>query len=778
MGAEEWIIRYSAILHDVGKFLQRSYELAFMPEHQEVAARLIDKISLPPSLEEYRDKIRNLIGCHHYPEIPIFQPDEGLRALLEVIKRADRLSAKERQPHAEAAQSALTTPLLSIFCRVNLGGDRNFERLYHEVMELNCGEEMLPKPRSEILEILSEKYALLDEKFREDLDLISLIGDLEAHFTTLYYLLLKYTFFIPSVTVGPMQDISLFEHLSTTCAIAECLYKSPENKIMLIGGDICRIQNFIYSITSEQAAKMLRGRSFYLQLINKTIGLYILRRLGLPASNLIFCGGGVFTIIAPYTIVYEEKLREAVKKVNEELLRVFNGELYIAVAYVKADVEKIEGFEALTMDLVRRLEAEKLKQFADVLPENYSTVFGPVRGGFDACAICKAEIRGEGDRINSLKVCKHCKVMETLGSKLVKSSYLVMVVYDPLKPPPYEFDVNFEGLGFGYILASKLEELKSIIDVISNLPVNLINIIQLNSTKNFIKKEILQESGSAPIAFSFDFVGRHVPVDGEGNIKSLDEIVKQSKGSKFLGALKMDVDNAGKIFSRGLGKNVSISLFSTMSRALSLFFDGYLSWLIENENYRDKVYMVYSGGDDLFVLGCWDSICDLSLEIQEKFSVMVSKNPCVTISAGLILADYKWPVIRLADAANHYLKRSKDLGRKRITMFGDKSDYTFPWSVMKDLRRLKDNLVRMLESEKALPKGFLHRLRQIHEVYEKDKRGAGGERYKWLLRYFIARRIRESPEISDRLLEVEREVINYIDYLDVPIIWADLETRG
>jgi CRISPR-associated protein Csm1 len=775
MGVEEWVIRYSAIMHDIGKFLQRSYELALMPEHQEIAVQLIDKINLPRSLEEHRGKIRNLIGCHHYPEISIFKPDEGLGVFLEVIRRADRLSAEEGQPYAEAAQSALTTPLLSIFWRVNLGGDGNAERLYHEVMELNCGEEMLPKPRDEISEILSEKYALLSEKFKEELNLLSSIENLDAYFTTLYYLLLKYTFFIPSVTVDPMQDISLFEHLSTTCAISECLYKSPENEIMLIGGDICRIQNFIYSITSEQAAKMLRGRSFYIQLINKTIGLYILRRLGLPASNLIFCGGGVFTIIAPYTTAYEEKLKEAVKGVNEELLKIFNGDLYVAVAYVKADAEKIESFESLTMDLARRLEAEKLKQFADILPEKYSMIFGPMGGGFDTCAICKAEIRGEGDRIGSLKVCKYCKRMEALGSKLAKANYLVMVVYDPLKPLPYEFDVNFEGLGFGYILASKLEELRSIIDAISTLPVNLINVIQLNSTKDFIRGELLK--ASAPTAFSFDFIGRHVPVDAEGNVKSLDEIVEHSRGSKFLGALKMDVDNAGKIFSRGLGKNVSISMFSTMSRALSLFFDGYLSWLIENENYKDKVYMVYSGGDDLFVLGCWDSICDLSLEIQEKFSIMASKNPCVTISAGLVLADHKWPAIRLAEAANHYLRRSKDLGRNRITMFGDKGDYTFPWSVMKGLKGLKDNLVRMLKSEKTLPKGFLHRLRQIHEVYEADKRGVGGERYKWLLRYFIARRIRESPEIFDELLEIEREIINYIDYLDVPIIWADLETR-
>ena len=82
-----------------------------------------------------------------------------------------------------------------------------------------------------------------------------------------------------------IPDISLYDHLRTTAAIAACIghelttetevdrgaqstrpiQKNQTTTICaLIKGDISGIQNFLYHIQSDGASNQLRGRSFYL----------------------------------------------------------------------------------------------------------------------------------------------------------------------------------------------------------------------------------------------------------------------------------------------------------------------------------------------------------------------------------------------------------------------------------------------------------------------------------------------------------------------------------
>ena len=84
---------------------------------------------------------------------------------------------------------------------------------------------------------------------------------------------------MPSAAYVDHPDISLFDHLKTTSALATCLYYySQENEFkftdkedayLIVNGDISGIQKFIYKISSPQEAqkgmsKRLRGRSLYL----------------------------------------------------------------------------------------------------------------------------------------------------------------------------------------------------------------------------------------------------------------------------------------------------------------------------------------------------------------------------------------------------------------------------------------------------------------------------------------------------------------------------------
>jgi len=117
--------------------------------------------------------------------------------------------------------------------------------------------------------------------------------------------------------------------LKTSAALSLCLYqqyregqctkenldhgeKDKENQFILINGDISGIQNFIFNIPSKGAAKSLKGRSVYIQLISDGIVHYLLSKLELKKANLLYQGGGNFYILAPAAKVtaFEEARKE------------------------------------------------------------------------------------------------------------------------------------------------------------------------------------------------------------------------------------------------------------------------------------------------------------------------------------------------------------------------------------------------------------------------------------------------------------------------------------
>ena len=99
---------------------------------------------------------------------------------------------------------------------------------------------------------------------------------------------------------------------------------------LLVGGDISGVQDFIYTISADGAASALRGRSFYLQLLNEILPRLILDELHLPLTNLIYTGGGNF-----YLLVHasdQKKLDILRERISRILWAHHCGELYLALA--------------------------------------------------------------------------------------------------------------------------------------------------------------------------------------------------------------------------------------------------------------------------------------------------------------------------------------------------------------------------------------------------------------------------------------------------------------
>lgn len=159
-----------------------------------------------------------------------------------------------------------------------------------------------------------QEYRQLWESFVEALDKIpdSHRNNLPLwldHFETAWGC---FTHAIPSATAfNTRPEVSLYDHSRAVAALAVALWRyhherddDPgitaqrmskradwhEPKFLLIQGDFFGIQNFIFATggeTQKRAAKLLRGRSFFVSLLTECAALRILDDLGLPATSQI-----------------------------------------------------------------------------------------------------------------------------------------------------------------------------------------------------------------------------------------------------------------------------------------------------------------------------------------------------------------------------------------------------------------------------------------------------------------------------------------------------------
>ncbi len=108
----------------------------------------------------------------------------------------------------------------------------------------------------------------------------------------------------------------------------------------------------------------------------------------------------------------------------------------------------------------------------------------------------------------------------------------------------------------------------------------------------------------------------YVLKDESNSIKSFHEYLEDGRGnivSSGLMALKADIDKLGDTF-RELYRE-DFRKFNRLSREVDYFFSEYITSLLEGK----KVYTVFAGGDDLFLIGEYREIVELTKEIRREF---------------------------------------------------------------------------------------------------------------------------------------------------------------
>lgn len=764
----------AALLHDIGKIAERLGEKG---KHTKLTRDI---------LKEFDEDLAEIAYGHHKGiELnTLAEVRDDLKEYAEIVCEADNVSAGIERESIDkkylrewASKDRRKRPILSILSTVDIGKGESTERYFY-VRELTLEPYYLcPKSIEEVGIDYRFYYRLI-----EDLRKVFNSGmNFEKLVFTLLHLLKRYTFFVPADTYErrdgriPIPDISLYEHLRLSSMFA-CTMLVNRKKFLLVRGDISGLQKFIAKISLKKALRFLKGRSFFLELLNLAAALRICKELGIPPIQILSATAGNFTIIAPASDKIKSKLSNLAKKMNKELIGYG---LYITLAWIERSYDEAKDFEKIVEDVEKAIEVRKFRKYSEILLENYDEIFFPDKGK-NVCDVCNSFVEkivevGEGEE-EKLRICNRCKIIYDLSEKLIKVARIAEESERAGKKAKiyvgvYEVsgDVSIFGIGF------KLE----------NLPENLRDadyVFTVNDV-DFLEDEFLKSG----VGCGFKFFNVHI------RDTSVDRLAEASKGAKYLGILKMDGDDMSKIFGRGVKRwwakklnvnedelevgRITPARYATLSSLLEIFFGFCVNeicrrgcFFTKNEYAENpQVYVVFSGGDDLFVLGPWDQIIDLAVKIGEEY-VIFTANPNLTISAAVTITKKKFPVYKSYFTTLEALEDAKTIeGKSAISIFGEKLKF----EALNEAQELTNFLFKQI-NDKKLPRSIIFAL--LGCLYSDGK-----YRRKWKTKYVIARFMERYKDVDLRKLDEALDnafAFNNFSSLLVALRWVELLTRS
>ena len=800
-------ITIAALLHDIGKFMQRAeiplsgrkMEDFLCPtieggrySHQHVLWTNeffeLTKDFPFPFLIKGNDSVANLAAYHHRPSTK----------MQEIIRLADIIaSGTDQQKYNDEDKPDFKEwykrqRMYPVFEYMGMDDSVQINPIYRyelKPLESTC-EACYPKTKENIspaegMSIVTE-YQKLWHDFLKDFQFCRR-PNMNAFLISLYSVLEKFTWCIPD-SITDRSDISLFDHLKTTAGLASVLYlyhadkieeadlalNSPSKKTILLVGNLSGIQNYIFNINNVGVggtAKRLRSRSFKLSVLSDIAAHKLLHAFGLSYVNCILSSGGKFYLMLPNVSNAGMIIEKCRKEFDDWCIANTNAEISVNLAYEAFTCNEIMDFNHALQKVNDMLRINKLRPFSSVLAEagkwkSESFIFNHFRFK-DNETLCKSCGRLPGTKhAEQTVLCRNCADDIQLGRELVASKGIEFF-------PDGRGDYRVFDCSFSMLNAEKSTESGAYLSRIFN--------------------DWNMPESQAPISGKYD--AHYVPVfeknqcevctkencrerdtAQEGNTKFFSCIAQASHGEKSIGILKADADNMGLIFINGFRseKGKSISRVAALSRLLDIFFTGRVDYLIRSDPGFRNIYTIYSGGDDLVVLGPWDAIIKFAFRLQEEFAKFTCCNKLFSISAGIATSRSRLPIHATVGAADELLDKSKkEVGVGSATKKNQCSilEDCFKWEKSKFLLNEAEKIFNLMD-KKNISMAFARLLQSCGDDFlqYKTKGNVANLRFISILAYSIARNIKDSAlkewayeftDLSCKKLENLNFITNY-----------------
>jgi len=592
-------------------------------------------------------------------------------------------------------------------------------------------------------------------------------------------------------------SVSWYDYAKMKAGLAVCIAEytgwknraigDEEEPLIIIRADISGIQRFIYDIASKQASKNLKGRSFYVQLLSDAVLRRMLKSFDLFEGNVMYSSGGNFFVLAPNTEKTIKRFDQLEKEVTRALFKSHDTRLSVVMGYEKVRQSEILNGkinESISRLFKERIDRKKKQKFLSVInsDEGYRDLFEPDDLGgnlvTDAVTGERVDLRtaytiAEGalpkllmdkkellDNENTGVISEATAKQIFLGYQLKDIAYVIVADQALNVDDRLNRENRFEPgqLGIYYYAVKKGSEsdFEKALSPQSILDIWIINESYMQKWHSIPVRQFLYGGNSVPVlnkeeanAIKEDNLSE-VKDREEGSPKYFDEM--SGKGRfKRLGVLRMDVDNLGQLFKNASTDQLTFSYYAALSRNLDWFFRGYINTIWgSNEEFKSHTQIIYSGGDDLFVIGRWDLMIAFAEQIKEDFSAFTCQtggSPSLSLSGGIAIVTHKFPIMKAAAFSEDAEKAAKGhklevngeyaFSKNSIALFGMPLHWDTEYQLVKEL---KEELVLYVESErnpKGLPKSILGKIQTYSEmarkyrmdynrlaVLEPEKRGA------------------------------------------------------
>ncbi len=418
------------------------------------------------------------------------------------------------------------------------------------------------------------------------------------------------------------------------------------------------------------------------------------------------------------------------KNINDWLLSVFGIELYIAGGYCECSASDIKNepqgsYREIFKGVANDISAKKSSRYTavEILKLNSATT----ADGERECSAC-----GRVEQDMQETKCSICTSIERFSGEVLYKDYFSII------------KKSSEGLPLpgGFSLVADDKD-------------SLIN--RMKNSQDYIRSYCKNEMHTGYNLSTKIYVGDYKNGD---DFKSL---AISSDGISRLGVLRADIDNLGKAFVNGFEseKNkdyyVTLSRTATLSRKLSIFFKRHINGILKEGSYflnaddsnERNIAIVYSGGDDVFVVGGWSDVIGFAVDLYEAFDGYSQST--LTISAGIGLFPEKYPVSAMARQTQELEEMSKsNPGKNSVTLFSKEGCYdwhTFINDVLEDKYRTIQEFFDEANND-SYGKAFLYKLLELIRNREEKINIAR-------LAYLLARmepKVKNGDEKGQRLL--------------------------
>ena len=616
-----------------------------------------------------------------------------------------------------------THSLQSIFTHLNGGHPNLFLPL-----TVQDGKPHFPEQQENAF--TPEAYAPIADRLRNEL---SAFRHDEGTINHILRLLEDHLSFVP-VSDGE-ADISRYDCYKITAAIASCVaeylsdpddWSRPDDEIrsrdafLLYSADFSGIQKFIFTVASKGALASLRSRSFFLELLMEHYIDELLDACGMSRVNLLYSGGGHCYLLLPNTPTVEEALSRWNTRFNDWLLAEFGSQLFIAHGWTKCccnDLTNTPAAQAPYTAMFRRVSgaiaAHKLHRYSADQLRRINAASADPEGR--ECLVC-----GRSDKLGEDGRCSWCSLFVAMSRKVLDCP--VYLVSQDQKHADFVLP-GWDGDSYCSLTNEKTASTR----------MKNGEAVKRIYTKNLAFPEL-------PNAVRL-YVGDYAAS------REMEALAANAQGITRLAVCRMDVDNLGHAFVAGYripgesnpetrDQYLNISRTSAFSRQMSLFFKCYINPILEvpeADGRKLSVAIVYSGGDDVFMVGAWNDVITAVQRIQASFDRFCGGS--LTISTGISIHDDHFPIRQAAAHSAELEDHAKQRpGKNALALFDPEADHTYSWKefrekVLGEKRKVLNDFFHVEEQERG--NAFLYQLLELLRQAQADRINLA--RYAYLL---------------------------------------------